>query len=89
MDAPLEEPILIIKTAWGGKSLHTDFRAPSAGPFVFSDAQIADLTKRGKDVAEARPRRSSGPMDQALAKGVIGKTLKAITPSRNSVRGFK
>jgi len=26
----LDEPILIIKTAWGGKSLHTDFRPPSA-----------------------------------------------------------
>jgi alpha-galactosidase len=24
------EPILLIKTAWGGKSLHTDFRPPSA-----------------------------------------------------------
>jgi len=28
----LGEPILIIKTAWGGKSLHTDFRPPGAGP---------------------------------------------------------
>ncbi len=27
----LNEPILIIKTAWGGKSLNTDFRSPSAG----------------------------------------------------------
>lgn len=32
-DAALEEPVLIIKAAWGGKSLHTDFRPPSAGPF--------------------------------------------------------
>lgn len=28
----LGEPILIIKTAWGGKSLNTDFRPPSAEP---------------------------------------------------------
>ncbi|MGB0744687.1 MAG: sialate O-acetylesterase [Opitutales bacterium] len=27
----LHEPILLIKTAWGGKSLNTDFRSPSAG----------------------------------------------------------
>lgn len=27
-----KEPILLIKTAWGGKSLHTDFRPPSASP---------------------------------------------------------
>lgn len=30
MDKLHEEPILIIKTAWGGKSLHTDFLPPSA-----------------------------------------------------------
>jgi hypothetical protein len=30
MEKQLREPILIIKTAWGGKSLHTDFRPPSA-----------------------------------------------------------
>jgi len=30
MQEHVKEPILIIKTAWGGKSLHTDFRPPSA-----------------------------------------------------------
>ena len=29
----LKEPILIIKASWGGKSLNTDFRSPSAGPY--------------------------------------------------------
>ena len=33
MDKALEEPVLIIKTAWGGKSLAVDFRPPSAGPY--------------------------------------------------------
>jgi hypothetical protein len=32
MDAALKEPVLIIKTAWGGRSLSTQFRPPSAGP---------------------------------------------------------
>ncbi len=32
-------PILIIKTAWGGKSLNTDFRSPSAGPYKLNDFQ--------------------------------------------------
>ena len=27
----LDEPVLLIKTAWGGKSLHKDFRPPSSG----------------------------------------------------------
>lgn len=39
MDAALKEPVLIIKTAWGGKSLHTDFRPPSAGPYELNDYQ--------------------------------------------------
>lgn len=34
MEKLLGEPILLIKTAWGGRSLHTDFRPPSAGPYV-------------------------------------------------------
>jgi len=43
-------PILIIKTAWGGKSLNTDFRPPSAGPYKFNDAQLEGLKKQGKDI---------------------------------------
>jgi hypothetical protein len=39
MDAALTAPVLIIKTAWGGKSLHTDFRPPGAGPYVLNDFQ--------------------------------------------------
>jgi alpha-galactosidase len=33
MEKGLKEPILIIKTAWGGRSLNTEFRPPSAGPY--------------------------------------------------------
>jgi len=33
IDEVLDEPVLIIKTAWGGKSLAVDFRPPSAGPY--------------------------------------------------------
>jgi alpha-galactosidase len=42
----LEEPILLIKCAWGGKSLAVDFRPPSSGKIPYSlgekqDAEIA------------------------------------------------
>lgn len=37
MQEKLDEPILIIKTAWGGKSLNTDFRPPSADPHFLED----------------------------------------------------
>lgn len=39
LEEQLDEPILIIKTAWGGKSLHTDFRPPSAGPYELTEWQ--------------------------------------------------
>nr|MCU0751081.1 sialate O-acetylesterase [Akkermansiaceae bacterium] len=46
MDAALEEPVLLIKTAWGGKSLHTDFRPPSAGPYQLSSFQKENYPKQ-------------------------------------------
>jgi hypothetical protein len=46
LEEHLQEPVLIIKTAWGGKSLHTDFRPPSAGPFVLSDWQQENYPKQ-------------------------------------------
>jgi len=39
-------PILIIKTAWGGKSLHTDFRPPSAGPYELNQWQLEMYPKQ-------------------------------------------
>lgn len=46
LDEQFDEPVLIIKTAWGGKSLHTDFRSPSAGPYVLSDWQKENYPKQ-------------------------------------------
>lgn len=46
LEENLKEPVLIIKTAWGGKSLHTDFRPPSAGAYVLSDWQNANYPKQ-------------------------------------------
>ena len=43
LDDALKQPVLIIKTAWGGKSLNTDFRPPSAGPM---DGKTAEETGR-------------------------------------------
>lgn len=35
----LDAPILLIKTSWGGKSLHYNFRPPSAGPYELSEKE--------------------------------------------------
>lgn len=55
-----EEPVLLIKTAWGGKSLQKDFRPPSSGgevgPYYIEMVKhvkvvLADLKKLFPDVA--------------------------------------
>jgi hypothetical protein len=53
MQEHVKEPILIIKTAWGGKSLSIDFRPPSAGTHPAHVAKIKQLKKENKDTAEA------------------------------------
>jgi len=45
-------PILLIKTAWGGKSLSTGFRPPSAGPY--------ELPKRTRELWEKHPQGAHG-----------------------------
>ncbi len=57
MDAALKEPVLLIKTAWGGRSLNTQFRPPSAGPYVFNPDHLAQMEKRGKNVEEEKAER--------------------------------
>ena len=46
MDAAFDEPVLLIKTAWGGKSLHTDFRPPGAGPYELNAWQRENYPKQ-------------------------------------------
>jgi alpha-galactosidase len=58
MDEAFEEPVLIIKTAWGGKSLNTDFRSPSAGPYVFNETQLANFQKQGKNLDEIKAAKA-------------------------------
>ncbi len=50
-------PVLLVKAAWGGKSLHTDFRPPSAGPYPFRSAELEALQKQGKDVEQVRAEK--------------------------------
>ena len=49
MDKEFEQPILIIKTAWGGKSLFHDFRPPSAGPYLQTENDIQKDRYRPED----------------------------------------
>jgi alpha-galactosidase len=52
MEKGLTQPILIIKTAWGGRSLNTEFRPPSAGPYK--------LPKEIQEVWDQHPQGAHG-----------------------------
>ena len=57
MEKAYDGPILIIKTAWGGKSLNTDFRPPSAGAYTFNEKQLENFKKQGKDIQQLKNNR--------------------------------
>ena len=52
MQNGLDQPILIIKTAWGGQSLHTDFRSPSSGPYAPTEDDIKNQRFETKEQKE-------------------------------------
>ncbi|MEZ5305326.1 MAG: sialate O-acetylesterase [Verrucomicrobiales bacterium] len=51
-----DEPVLLIKTAWGGKSLHRDFRPPSAGGETgpFYQKMVAEIRAALDALGDAR-----------------------------------
>ncbi len=59
MSKAVKEPFLIIKTAWGGKSLVSDFRPPSAGKRVFNDYTVKRWKERGVDPVREAARHNS------------------------------
>ncbi|MEM6690401.1 MAG: sialate O-acetylesterase [Planctomycetota bacterium] len=93
MQQAIEQPILIIKTAWGGKSLHTDFRPPSSGKYEFTDEQIERLKKRGKDVEEEKRLRSeaSGHYYRLMLEHVrlVLSDVKRVCPDYDSEAGYE
>src|SRR3954471_2169984 len=93
MDAALDEPVLIIKTAWGGKSLHTDFRPPSAGPYVFNDVQLTNLMKRGKDITEAKAKKvaETGVYYRLMAEHAkrVLSDIKRVVPDYDAGQGYE
>ena len=93
MQQALGEPILLIKTAWGGKSLHTDFRPPSAGRFVFSESQLDQFRKQGKDLEQIQSEKMAATgvayRDMvAHGKKVLG-DIRAVYPDYNELAGFE
>ena len=93
MQQHVGEPILLIKTSWGGKSLNTDFRSPSAGPYKFNEQQLENFKKRGKNVAEARKEKTerTGVYYRLMLEHVnkVLADIKRVYPGYDAKAGYE
>ena len=93
MQKLLDEPILIIKTAWGGKSLHTDFRPPSAGAYKLNEYQMDLYAKQGKDIEKIKAEKveASGRYYRLMIEYVkkVVKDIKQVYPDYDPQQGYE
>lgn len=82
LDRALDEPVLIIKTAWGGKSLYYDFRPPSAGTYPRT---AADLEKN------RNPEAQSGHYYRLMIEHVrhVLKDVRRVCPEYDERQGYE
>jgi len=87
------EPILIIKTAWGGKSIYQDFRPPSAGPYRLSESQIEQIKKQGKDLdaVNAENAKKTGHYYRLMRDHVkkVLADIKRVYPDYDAAAGYE
>ena len=87
------EPILLIKTSWGGKSLNTDFRPPSAGPYEFNEQQLENFKKRGNDEAEVRKEKTerTGVYYRLMLEHIhkVLANIRRVYPDYDAKAGYK
>jgi hypothetical protein len=93
MEETLKEPVLLIKTSWGGRSLHTDFRPPSAGEEPINDFTLAQWKKRGLDVEKEteKVRRNGGVFYRHMidhVRKVLG-DIKRVVPDYDPQQGYE
>ena len=94
MEKTLGEPILLIKTSWGGRSLMTDFRPPSAGKRVFSDFILKRWKERGLD-PEKEAARHNNQLNGVFYRHMIEhvrkvlKDIKRVAPEHDPKRGYE
>lgn len=93
MQKILNEPILIIKAAWGGKSINTDFRPPSAGPYEFDESVLNRLQDQGKDIEaiKADKQKATGVYYRQTIDHVkkVLANIKSVYPDYDAKRGYE
>jgi hypothetical protein len=93
MEKLLDEPILLIKTSWGGRSLHTDFRPPSAGPETFNDYILSQWRQKGLDVdrESAKINKNVGVFYRHMIEHVrkVLADIKRVMPDYDPKQGYE
>ncbi len=93
MEKALGEPILLIKTSWGGRSLHTDFRPPGAGPETFNEYILSQWKKRGLDAGQeaAKINQNVGVFYRHMIKHVrqVLADIKRVVPEYDPNQGYE
>jgi len=93
MEERLGEPVLIIKTSWGGRSLHTDFRPPSSGAFEWSEAELSQRKKRGDDLEKLKAEKvkATGVYYREMIAHVqkVLKDVKRVVPNYDPKQGYE
>jgi alpha-galactosidase len=94
MEKQLNEPILIIKTAWGGRNLVGDFRPPSAGKRVFNDTIVKGWKGMGVDPVREAVRHNSelnGVFYRHMTEHVrkVLADIKRVVPGYDPNRGYE
>jgi len=79
----LDAPILLIKTSWGGKSLHYDFRPPSAGLYELSEAE-----KSGEKAQQIRENAGLNYRMMNEAVREVLQDLKTYHPEYDASVGY-
>jgi alpha-galactosidase len=94
MEKALNEPVLIIKTSWGGRSLMTDFRPPSSGNRVFNDTCVNGWKGMGVDPVKEAARHNSelnGVFYRHMiehVRKVLG-DIQRVVPSYDPKQGYE
>ncbi len=91
-----EEPVLLIKTAWGGKSLYRDFRPPSGGEpdVAILEKQLAGSQKRKPETTMQDIKQSYGHYYREMMKeidatlGDVGTYVPGYEDQGYQIEGF-
>jgi hypothetical protein len=89
----LNEPVLIIKTAWGGRSLHTDFRPPRSGKENVSEFILDQWKKRGlnPDQETEKLRKNGGVYYRHMIDHIqkVLKDIRRVMPDYDPQQGYE